>query len=190
MIAGQRSFDRQVDRPRPGRQEIHRRYVAYRRRQAAKLMQMMPREAIRPMVRAARAAGFGVDEDDPLEMLSRFCDSILPLPPIDVWEQDLYENPDAHLVDLSDAPEAPTAEAPSTMGVRSLKYGGEPWWAHLRSFRDGSGWRGFIAFEEPDSGRIHRTAMIFHEADPADLRERFEAYENASLEAFLRSALP
>jgi hypothetical protein len=151
----------------------------------------MPREAVRPMVRAARASGIQVGEnDDPLEMLSAFCESLLPLPPFEVWERDVQNNLDAHLRDQEGALEAPTAQAPSTVEARAFKYGGESWWAHLKSFCDASGWRGFIAFENPESGRVHRTAMIFQETDPAELRERFNRFENASLEAFLRSALP
>ena len=153
-------------------------------------MHLMPRDAVRPMVRAARAAGFDVAGEESLDLLTRFCESLLPLPPFLVWEADRLENPDAHLIDLDDAPGAPTAQAPATVEVRPVSYRGEPWLAHLMSFRDGSGWRGFIAFREVDSGRVHRTAMIFQEADPSDLRDRFNAFENASLEAFLRSTLP
>ena len=191
MIAYQPSSGERVRVPGLAHEELQRRYQAYRRRQAAQLLQLMPREAVRPMVRAARAAGVDVrSENDPLAVLASFCESILPLPPYDVWREDLEQNPDAHLRDLDDAREAPTAQTPSTMEVRVIDFGGGPWWAHLRSFRDDSGWRGFIAFEDPSSGRVHRTATIFHEDDPSELRERFNCFENASLEAFLRSALP
>ena len=37
---------------------------------------------------------------------------------------------------------------------------------------------------------MHRTALVFRESDPADLRERFLSFESGTLEAFLRSALP
>jgi hypothetical protein len=62
--------------------------------------------------------------------------------------------------------------------------------AHLRSFRDGDAWRGYIAFEEQASKNVHRTALIFRESDPADLRDRFLDFEAVALAAFLRSALP
>ncbi len=78
-------------------------------------MHLMPRDAVRPMVRAARAAGFDVAGEESLDLLTRFCESLLPLPPFLVWEADRLENPDAHLIDLDDAPEAPTAQAPATV---------------------------------------------------------------------------
>jgi hypothetical protein len=171
-------------------EELEWRYEAYRRRQATHLVHMMPREAIRPMVRSARAAGFGDVDTEPLEMLIGFCEVLLPLPPFSVWCQDLSEHPEEHLRDWGVAAEAPTAEAPATVEVRAFQFAGTPWWAQLKSFRDGSGWRGYIAFQEPASGRVHRTAMIFRESDPSDLRDRFIGFETASLEAFLRSTLP
>jgi hypothetical protein len=64
------------------------------------------------------------------------------------------------------------------------------WTAHLRSFRDGSTWRGFIAFEDSLSRRVHRTALIFQESGPVDVRDRFLSFEPSALIAFLRSALP
>jgi hypothetical protein len=91
---------------------------------------------------------------------------------------------------LDDSAAAPTAEAPATVEARPFEFSGGPWVAHLRSFRDGGAWRGYIAFEDKLTRRVHRTALIFREADPADLRERFLGFEPVALEAFLRSALP
>jgi hypothetical protein len=51
-------------------------------------------------------------------------------------------------------------------------------------------WRGFIAFEDARSRDVHRTAVIFREWAPADVRERFMSFEPTALAAFLRSALP
>ena len=95
-----------------------------------------------------------------------------------------------HLEDLDDSAAAPTAEAPATVEARPFEYGGAPWIAYLRSFRDGAAWRGYIAFEEHASRRVHRTALIFRESNPADLRERFLDFAPVALGAFLRSALP
>jgi hypothetical protein len=177
-------------------EELRGRYEAYRRRQAAKLVQMLPRDAVRPLYRRARdeARREGMlregGEGDPLALLMAYCQGLLPLPPYDVWCSDLRSHPDGHLTDLAESAEAPTAEAPSTMEVRSVDYNGRPWLARLRSFREQDLWRGYIAFEERDSGRVHRTATVFCEDHPSDLRDRFLSFEAAALEAFLRSALP
>ena len=84
----------------------------------------------------------------------------------------------------------PTADAPSTMEARTFQYLGQAWMARLRSFRDAGLWRGYIAFEEGESGRVHRTATVFCEQDPGALRERFAMFDSVALQAFLRSALP
>jgi len=166
-------------------------YEAYRKRQARGLVRLLPREAVRPLYRRALEAGYGERTPaDPVAALVDYCETLLPLPPFEQWCDDLARFPVAHLRDLDDSAAAPTAEAPTTVEARLFEFGGDPWIAYLRSFRDGSAWRGYIAFEERQSRRIHRTALIFRETDPADLRERFLGFEPVALEAFLRSALP
>ncbi|NJD19575.1 MAG: hypothetical protein FIA95_09890 [Gemmatimonadetes bacterium] len=129
-------------------------------------------------------------EADPLALLVSYCRRLLPLPPFDVWRDDLREHPQEHFAELEETADAPTAGAPSTMAVRALEVHGRPWLAHLRSFREAGLWRGYISFEDEGSGRAHRTAAVFCESDAGELRERFLAFEHAALEAFLRSALP
>ncbi|HKJ02771.1 MAG TPA: hypothetical protein VJ997_09960, partial [Longimicrobiales bacterium] len=78
--------------------ELQDRYDAYRRRQATRLVQMIPREAVRPLYRRAREArrlGALGDpgDDDPLALLVAFCQRLLPLPPFDAWLEDLRTNP-------------------------------------------------------------------------------------------------
>ena len=176
--------------------ELRGRYDAYRRRQATRLVQMLPREAVRPLYRRAHeeavrsGAARAQDEPDPLALLLRWCERLLPLPPFDVWLEDLRRHPDGHFADLEESTDDPTADAPSTMEVRALEVRGQPWIARLRSFREAGLWRGYIAFEEEGSGRVHRTAAVFCEADAGELRARFLSFEHAALEAFLRSALP
>lgn len=176
--------------------ELRKRYGAYRRRQAARLVQMLPKEAIRPLYRRARAAALraGVSSGelggDPLALLVGFCETLLPLPPFATWCADLESHPDAHFADMEESVDGPTAEAPSTMDAREVRYGGRPWMARLRSFRDADLWRGYIAFEERGSGQVHRTATVFCEHRAHDLRERFASFDSSALEAFLRSALP
>jgi len=168
--------------------ELQRRYAAYRRRHVTRLVHLMPREAIRPLYRKARLVAS--DTEDPLELLLRYCEELLPLPPFSVWHDDLVRCPEAHLADMDESPDAPTAAAPSTVEVRSLVYHGRAWLARLKSYRDGGVWRGYIAFADEDAGRVHRTAPVFRESDPVALRERFLSFEPVALEAFLRSALP
>jgi hypothetical protein len=173
------------------RDELLTQYEAYRKRQARGLVRLLPREAVRPLYRKALAAGFGErSPGDPLAAFVHYCESLLPLPPFEEWCQDLAQYPSAHLHDLDDSAAAPTAEAPTTVEARLFEFGGSPWIAYLRSFRDGGAWRGYIAFEDRRSRRVHRTALIFRETDPADLRDRFLGFELVALEAFLRSALP
>lgn len=180
------------------RGELRREYEAYRKRQAARLVHLMPREAVRPLFRRARrcmaqeggAVEAGATADDPLELLIRYCETLLPLPPFEVWIEDVRRHPDAYLTDLDEVGRAPTAHEPATVEVRDLVYRGRRWTARLQSYRDREAWRAYIAFTAAEGGGIHRTAPIFREADPMALRERFADFEPAALEAFLRSALP
>lgn len=176
--------------------ELRVRYGSYRRRQATRLLQMAPKEAVRPLYRRARAAALdsGVEpedvSDDPLAFLLDYCERLLPLPPFEIWYEDLRRNPDAHLADLDESADGPTADAPSTMATQELLFGGHEWLACLRAFRDGGFWRAYIAFEEVGRDRVYRTTAVFCERDPWNLRSRFLSFAPASLEAFLRSALP
>jgi hypothetical protein len=173
------------------RAELQERYEAYRRRQARGLLGLVPRDAIRPLCRRAVRAGFGREgAPDPLETLVRYCETLLPLPPFAAWCDDQQRNPIAYLYDVDASAEAPGADAPVTVETREFSHDQHPWTAHLRSFRDGATWRGFIAFEDDRSSRVHRTALIFRESDPVDVRDRFLSFESAALAAFLRSAMP
>jgi hypothetical protein len=151
-------------------------------------MHLMPREAIRPLYREALAGNERVE--DPLELLVRHCETLLPLPPFEVWREDLRRSPEAHLRDMDESPAPPTATAPSTVEVRSVAYRGCTWLAALKSYRDDGVWWGYITFADREGTRAHRTAPVFRESDPVSLRERFLSFEPAALEAFLRSALP
>jgi hypothetical protein len=170
--------------------ELRAQYRGYRRRQARGLVRMLPRDAVRPLYRRALRGRVSDDPDaDPLESLVAFCEEVLPLPPFDVWREDLARHPNAHLRDLDESAETPTVDAPATMEARTLDVNGHPWIAQLRSFRDGVAWRGFIAFQDAHSRVVHRTAVIFREWTAAELRESFLSFEPAALVAFLRSAL-
>lgn len=175
--------------PAPSPGELQARYAAYRLRQARGLLHMLPREAVRPLYRRA-LSGRTESSSDPMEALVSFCEQLLPLPPFEVWQEDVRRNADAHLYAVEDSAGAPSADAPVTFETREFNVGDQRWAAHLRSFRDGESWRGFIAFEDRRASRTHRTALIFNEADPVDVRERFMSFHPSALAAFLRSALP
>lgn len=180
-----------ADRVQPSRAELLSRYSAYRRRQARGLLHMIPSEAIRPLYRRAVAAGLGHEASaDPMEALLLYCDRLLPLPPLDIWLEDARRSPESYWDDVGDAADAPTADAPVTVETRRVTVGEEAWYAHLRAFRDGDVWRGFIAFEGARSSRVHRTALIFREPDAVLVRERFLSFHATALAAFLRSTLP
>jgi hypothetical protein len=174
-----------------GREELFSMYEAYRRRQIRGLVSMLPREAIRPLYRAAlEARGTAASPGDPLEALVDHCSGLLPLPTFEVWADDLARFPTAHLRDLDDSFDGPTPAKPAAIAVRDLRIAGESWRAKLRVFRAEGAWRGFIAFEGVSVGDDCRTAVIFREATPEDLRERFVAFDGHALGAFLRSCLP
>jgi hypothetical protein len=173
-----------------GEDELQLQYLSYRRRQARALVRMLPRDAVRPLYRRALGADADGTRADPIEALVSYCETLLPLPPFQVWAEDLARDPKAHLRDLEDSAEAPTPVAPATLEVRALQIDGHVWLARLRSYRDGDAWRGFIAFEDTRSRVVHRTALIFREIDPTDVRDRFLSFDPSALAAFLRSALP
>jgi len=175
--------------------ELRLRYGSYRRRQAARLVQILPRDAVRPLYRRARETARRDSQmdmlvEDPLALLVEYCERLLPLPTFELWCEDLARNPEAHLSDLDESPGGPTFDAPSTMAARSLTYAGRGWTARLCAFRDDAFWRGYITFEDVGRGHVHRTGSIFCEHDPGELRRRFLSFESPALEAFLRSALP
>ena len=180
------------DRVEPSEEELREAYDDYRERQMRQLVALLPREAVRPLYRAARSdPSLSTEPDDPLGLLAAYCGRALPLPPFEVWVRDFRARPDAYLVELDRTAGAPTASAPVTLETRRLMTK-EPasWVARVRAFRDHDGWKGFIAFEDEVSGISHRTGLIFREADPREIRSRFLDFESASLEAFLRSCRP
>lgn len=173
------------------REELRSQYLSYRRRQARGLLGLLSQEAVRPLYRRALAKVEKGCDDDPMEILVTYCEALLPLPPFQVWLDDLQAAPEAHWTDLEASAETPSPSEPATVDLRRFARGARSWTARLRGFRDGDVWRGFIAFEDEAGDRgVHRTALIFCEATVSDLRDRFRGFESASLEAFLRSALP
>ena len=178
-----------------GARGLEARYRAYCREQAVGLLSLLPREAVRPLHRRALAwageEGRPHDPTEPLETLIAYCRHLLPLPPFRTWCEDLRRNPLAHAEALATAPGPEAAPArPATLGVRTVERGGNTWDAGLRAFADGDVWRGYVLFRSRATGRPARTAHVFREESPEEVRRRFMELAPATLEAFLRSSLP
>lgn len=172
-------------------EDQERQYAEYRLRQGRALVFMLPPEAVRPLLRRVhrRQSSSTLVADDPLGALADFCADLLPLPPLDVWVQDVRDNPDAYVDSLDAAAGAPTAAVPATLESRRFRGAGTDWVAALRVFRDENAWRGFIAFQSEPGNPVHRTSLVFREEGPREIRDRFRSFEPAALESFLRSAM-
>lgn len=173
--------------------ELDKRYRAYRARQAQAFVSLIPREAIRPLYSRARvwASESGLPAGkDPLATLLLFVEDLLPLPPFQVWMEDRASNLDAHLQEeFASGPAHHRRSSPVTVASRGLEVGGRRWHASLRLFRRDEAWRGFISFRAAEDPDVLRTADIFREDDPEEIRSRFLAFHSGTLAAFLRSVL-
>lgn len=175
-------------------EELARRtYRAYRRRQAGELLRLLPDDAVRPLYKKAREWGREAglhDGKDPMRTLLRYCEHILPLPPFREWLRDASSNAEAHVRQLERRPEGDGAKDPFPVEVRRFLAEGTTWYATLTLYRAVEAWRGFIAFHRGPDTAVHRTAEIFREESPAEVRARFRAFDPAALRAFLRSVRP
>lgn len=176
------------------RVRARRSYRAYRRRQAAELLDLVPREAVRPLYRCARR--WAVERDrhdpkDPMRTLLAYCESLLPLPPFSLWLDDAADHADAHLDELARSRPAVGADTPVAADARSFSSGDERWSATLNLYRASGAWRGFMAFRRAAGrGGSFRTAEVFRERAPRDVVARFRELDAGSLRAFLRSVRP
>jgi len=169
------------------------RYRDYRARQAQALISLLPHEAVRPLYARARAwageSGVPVGKD-PLATLLLFLQDLLPLPPFEAWLKDRSENLEAHLEEeFSSPPAYQRITPPVTVESRVVQLGDSQWRASLNLFRRDEVWRGFISFRPVDDGPGVRTADIFREEDPEEIRNRFLSFKPHTLQAFLRSVL-
>ncbi len=171
------------------------RYEEYCRRQTKGLVSILPKEVIRPLYAKAREWGRKMGrevEKDPLATFLIFLQELIPLPPRDVWERDRGEYLDAHIREEFDSPPAHRRSSPPvTVESRGMEMeGGRRWRATLNLFRRDEAWRGFIVFNPLGEEETVRTADIFREEDPDEIRNRFLGFHNQTLQAFLRSTLP
>jgi hypothetical protein len=158
------------------------------------LVSLLPKEAIRPLYAHARDWGRETGEEvekDPLATLFLFLQSIIPLPPRDVWERDRAEHLDAHVQEEFASPPAYRRSSPPvTVESRGMEIDGQRWRATLNLFRRDEVWRGFIVFNPVGESETVQTTDIFREEDPDEIRNRFLGFHNQTLQAFLRSVLP
>lgn len=175
------------------------RYEAYCHRQILRLLALMPRNAVRSIYRRARqdllesraGAGFEGGSKDPMEALVSFCRRTLPLPPFEVWCEDVRLHPAAH-VDDGDSPNGDAgSDSMVHLALRLLDLGDDRWTASLDARPDGGWWRGRVAFRHSaDDDRVYHTGEIFREASAEGVRARFMEFDQRTLKAFLRSVTP
>ncbi len=178
---------------RPSDSALRRRYVEYCQGQASALLGLLPKDAIRPLYRKARewATARGLHENkDPMATLVRYCRELLPLPPFEPWLDDYELHRTAYLQLAAEGPLHARTVEPVMVDVREVTLDGRTWTAGLSLFRDGAVWRGFIGFRQTAADPGVRTAAIFCEEDPKEIRERFTNLAFHTVQAFLRSALP
>jgi len=123
--------------------------------------------------------------------LLAYCEKLLPLPPYDVWAADYNSHRLAYMEELARPPLTPVETEPVMVSVRGIQPPDEPtWYATLLVGHDGMDWRGHIRFHNDVTEDSHRTSEIFIEDDLDSVKERFAAFTDATLVAFLRSTLP
>jgi hypothetical protein len=170
------------------------RYRSYRQRQARALVSLIPPEVVRPLYASARQwareRGHEVGKD-PLATFLLFLEALLPLPPMEVWKDDRSRNLAEYLQEESEGIEALQSRSiPMRVDARVVEHAGEEWRATLHLFRREEAWRGYIQFHRADEEKGLRTADIFREEAPEEVRERFLDCRPETLQAFLRSVLP
>ena len=169
------------------------RYEEYCRQQISLLLEIIPREAVRPLYRRARiwATERGLHEPkDPMATLRLFCRDVLPLPPFEVWLLDYETHRVAHVSAGSGFSPLTEPMEPIAVEFRRLEHDAESWHGTLEVYRGGEVWRGLIRFQRDGEEGHFRTGEIFREDNLQDLRDRFISFTAPTLSAFLRSTLP
>lgn len=173
---------------------LRERYEAYRRRQGAELLSLVPGEGVRAIYRAALEAGHDELAPDALGRLADFCADLLPLPPFEVWRADFELHRAAHLDEAGErAPYARSRRTTQAVTVELRSFEDEAglgWYAGLDVRRADGAWRGRISFHRGGGSRQYRTADVFREEDADAVRTRFANFDEVTLRAFLRSVLP
>jgi len=180
----------------PSDDELRRRYEAYCRRQAALLLRLVPEGGAAGLHRRASECE-GDGQTDAFSRLTTYCRELLPLPPFDAWRDDFLAHPARHL-DAARPWERPDEPGPSALAARPFDVRGKRWsaWLVVRAHTDG--WTGWLVFTPGDPESIDSlpstpsgcTGEIFREASAEGVVDRFVAFDDETLRAFLRSALP
>lgn len=171
------------------------RYDLYRKTQGRELLNVIPREGVRTLLRHFREDGGPTPDSPPgenvLEWLAERCCDVLPLPPFEVWAEEFHaaRRSFSSVPGPPLAPEAPDG-APVTVDVRPLLHRGQEWIAALALRADEHQWLGHIRFHAAGQARVYTTGDVFREPSPMEVRKRFRAFDERTLSAFLRSALP
>lgn len=174
---------------------LQERYAQYRRTQGRELLNVIPREGVRTLLRHFRADEGGSPEgtrgENLLEWLAGRCCEILPLPPLEIWAREFHaaRRSFAHVPGAPLAPEAPDG-TPVTVDVRSVPYRDREWIAALALRSREDHWVGHIRFHASEEETAYATGDVFREASPMEIRKRFQSFDERTLGAFLRSALP
>lgn len=169
------------------------RYEEYCRQQVFLLLEIIPREAVRPLYRRARtwATERGAHEsEDPMSTLRIFCREILPLPSFDAWLLDYETHRLAHVSTGLGVLPLPESMEPVAVEFRRLEHEAEAWRGTLEVYRGGDVWRGLIRFQRDGEDGHFRTGEIFREDDLQALRDRFISFTASTMISFLRSTLP
>ena len=169
------------------------RYEEYCRQQVTLLLEIIPREAVRPLYRRARiwATERGLhDTKDPMSTLRVFCRELLPLPPFEVWRLDYENHRVAHAGGRVEWVLLAEPMDPIAVDVRRMEHEAEPWHGTLEVYQSGAAWRGLIRFQREGEEGQFRTGEIFCEDDLQDLRTRFNSFTASTMSALLRSTLP
>jgi hypothetical protein len=170
-------------------------YEQYCEHEAGELLSLVPQSDLRDFLRRASAwspsaaeadDGGSLSHDAALARVRRYARSLLPLPSYEVWVRSYLKNRSAYLDRLGVAA-APKSEEPVMVAIREF---GDGWYAALHLSNRNEGWSGSLHFHRTESARSYRTADIFREEDPAEIRSRFLSFDAATLQAFLRSVLP
>lgn len=165
-------------------------YLLYCQHEARELVQILPSDARRQLLRRLSSSG-----EPSIPRLIDLAATLLPLPPYDVWVASYLGAREPYLQRLG-VSRTPERTDPVTVAIRPVA---GKWWAHLNLRQNDRLWLGFISFhpevglaaeEGPQVGLVLRTADIFRGEDADEMRARFLAFGEATLQGFLRSVTP
>ena len=172
------------------------RYEAYCRAQGRELLNLVPREGVRSLLRVLREVEGAPPvpdsgSEETLDRLGALCRRLLPLPPFEEWLADFNRARSAY-ADLPGPPLAPQAVdgSPVTVDVRPVSHRGEPWVADLALRPLEARWVGQVRFHRPGDPSFVQTGEILREDSPLEVRARFRDFDDGTLVALLRSVLP